>query len=731
MALSERLEKRRKDNRWIVGGLAALVAVLTGLFYLVQRSRDLPPELITNRVLLFVVWSINLVLILAIGFVLARNLFKLAVERRHRVLGSKFKTKLVLTYIALSLVPVLLLFAYGTRLLQGWLDRWFDDPAIEQLLDQGFAVAQELNDQVRSARLLDARNIVRELDGLDVTSPRQQRRLEELLNRELEHRQLEAVAVYIDTDFVQGVLDSRSVIGDLPEPDPAFLLQVLEDGSGSMFQRSPTGGGQMVIGAVAGDELDGSEGAARPVVIAVSVLDAEVARQSEAVIQAHQGFEQLAIQQDEISTSFFLSFLMVTLFLLLAATWVGLYLARRITEPIDALAEGTQRVSSGELDYRVEIDAGDELGVLVDKFNSMTAALQTSTRDLTDANRQLAEERAVISAVLQSSAAGVIAVDESQRVLVFNDAAGKMLGQEESELLARSTADVWSDTERRKLGELFDQAADRPGRLVRNVRLMLGGDWKTFEAKVTAVRDPEGQPRGHVMVLENLTELVHAQQRAAWNDAARRIAHEIKNPLTPIKLSAERLLRRHRHGDPELGQSIEEAVEIIVREVGEMQSMVDEFSRFARMRRPQPAEVDIGRLVAESINLYDGLKEGVAVGGSVRPDAESAWLDAEQLKRVLINLLDNAVEATDAPGKVQISVERVNGTLRIQVADTGRGIPPEAREKLFLPHFSTKGRGTGLGLSIVRRIIAEHHGTIRVSENQPVGTVFTVDLPQS
>jgi two-component system nitrogen regulation sensor histidine kinase NtrY len=727
MALASRLKQHRKDNRWIAAGLGLLLLVLTLLFYFIQRTRDLPPEMMTDRVLLFVAWSINLVLILAISFVLARNLFKLAIERRHRVLGSKFKTKLVLTYIALSLVPVILLFVYGTRLLQGWIDRWFDAPAIEQILDQSFAVAQELNQQMRAAQLRDARHVLSELEGLDLANSRRRRQLDSFLTLELERRELDALAVYNGRDFVHAVVNSQSMRGDLPEPDQEFLVSVMREGSGTIFQTAPSGVGRMVIGAAAAAEPKDS---VRPLVIAVRLIDPEVARQSQAVIQAHQGFDQLIFQKDEISASFFLSFLMVTLFLLLAVTWVGLYLARRVTEPIEALAEGTRRVSGGELDYRVDIDAGDELGVLVESFNQMTSALESSTRNLKTANRQLAEERAVISTVLQSTATGVIAVDDAGTVLAFNGAARTILRQHENDLLDRSIREVWADGERGKLAALFEAAADQDGQLVRSIRLMLGNDWRTVEAKVSALRHPEGQLRGHVMVLEDLTELIHAQQRAAWNDAARRIAHEIKNPLTPIKLAAERLLRRYRHGDPDLGKSLVDAVDIIVREVGAMQSMVDEFSRFARMRRPQPTEIDLGRLVEETLRLYDGLKEGVAIASDVAPDASVAWLDGEQMKRVLINLIDNAVEATEPPGDIRVSVQRDNGTLRIQVADTGRGIPPEAREKLFLPHFSTKGRGTGLGLSIVRRIIGEHQGTIRVSDNQPTGTVFTVEIPQ-
>ncbi len=727
MARFQRIFRHRKDNRWIAGGLVALLALMTGLFYAVQRARELPPELMTNRVLLFAVWSINLVLIVAISFVLARNLFKLAVERRHRVLGSKFKTKLVLTYIALSLIPVVLLFLYGTRLLQGWLDRWFDEPAIEQLVDQGFVVAQAFHQELRENRLRDARSVLLEVERTDFANPRRVRSVNTLLGRELERRELDALAVYNGTDFVHGIVNSSSAIVDLPDPDVDFLVSVLEDGSGSRFQTSANGAHRLVLGAAASDAPVGEP---RAVVVAISDLDAEIARQADAVIQAHQGYDQLKFQQKEISASFFLSFLMVTLFLLLAVTWVGLYLARRVTEPIEALAEGTRRVSEGELDFRVDVDAGDELGVLVDSFNRMTAELETSTRSLTNANRQLAEERAVIAAVLQSTAAGVIAVDEHGRVLAFNGAARNMLRQRKVEVLDRPIREVWSDPERSTLARLFDEAAERQGRLESNVRLMLSGDWKTFEAKVTALRHSEGELQGHVMVLEDLSELIHAQQRAAWNDAARRIAHEIKNPLTPIKLAAERLLRRYRNDDPDLGASLEDAVDIIVREVSHLQGMVDEFSRFARMKRPQPAQVDLDQLVTDTVHLYEGLKEGVDVGAEVQSAASEAWLDGEQLKQVLINLLDNAVESIEPPGEVRVRVARDNGALRIQVADTGRGIPPEAREKLFLPHFSTKGRGTGLGLSIVRRIIAEHHGTIRVSDNHPHGTVFTVEIPQ-
>ena len=261
--------------------------------------------------------------------------------------------------------------------------------------------------------------------------------------------------------------------------------------------------------------------------------------------------------------------------------------------------------------------------------------------------------------------------------------------------------------------------------------MVLGGEWKTLDTTVTTMRDPEGQERGQVMVIEDTTELIQAQQTAAWREAARRIAHEIKNPLTPIKLAAERMQHHQRQGAEELGKSVEEGVEVIVREVHAMQGMVDEFSRFARMPRPHPARVELGPLIEETIQLYQGIKPGVEVGGRVEPEAASGWIDLEQIKRVLMNLLDNAVEATEPPGQVDVAFVKHDGHLSIRIADSGPGIPAEAKSKLFLPYFSTKGRGTGLGLSIVHRIVSDHHGTISVADNQPRGTVFTIELPQA
>jgi len=736
MSLRERFQAYRKDTRWIIGGLAILLLVLSLLYYLTQRGQDLPSELVTNRMLLFVLWYINLTLILVVLFVLGRNLFKLVMERHNRILGSKFKTKLVATYIGLSLIPVLLLFAYGSRMLQGWIDRWFDEPAIQEVATQGHAVAQELLRQIEHTALRDTERALREIDEEDPRNPRRRPQVQRLMGQLLEELELDYLAVYDGTQFVHALLNPQSGLEDLAEPGERFLVEALRNEQAT--RRLSMGGGEdrlLLTAVAASGDVEAREG--RTLAVAGTLIDADIASKSRQLIQAYQGYRQLEVSKSRIEAGYLLNFLMVTLLILLASSWVGLYLARQITVPIQALAEATKRISEGDLDFQVEVDADDELGVLVHSFNSMTAELQRnkelleeSNLELLMSNQRLAEERAVISAVLQNLAAGVISVDEEGTVLTCNGAALNMLQQEESDCIGKPVREAWSDPERGKLAELFEMDAGQSRRITQDFRMMLGDDWKTFEAKVTTMRDRHDRVSGRVMVLEELTELVKAQQMAAWSEAARRIAHEIKNPLTPIRLSAERMLKKHEQKAPDLGETLEEGVELIKREVEAMKSMVDEFSRFARMPLPRPSNVELEGLIDEALNLYRGIKPGVEVTVRIDDDAQNARFDAEQIKRALINLLDNALEATESPGEVSVAVHRRNGSLEIEVSDTGEGIPPEAKDKLFLPHFSTKRRGTGLGLSIVHRIVSDHHGTIQTADNDPRGTIFTITLPQ-
>src|ERR1700724_3990056 len=389
MSLRQLLLRHRKDQRLIVGGLAVMLLLFTAFFYLFLRERDLPAFLVTNRLLLFVLWYANVVLILIVLFVLLRNLFKLLVERRHRLLGSTFKFKLVATYIGLSLFPVLALFAIATELLQGSIDRWFNIP-LRPVLEGGSAVAQALRDRIEQQNLRDAQQVLRETSGLDLRAPAERQRLEGLL-AELH---LDLLAVYEGSEFVQGVVNPQSGMKALPEPRHAILEEAAAEGEAFQIDTPPGGRGKLLYAAAAA-AADGrparpaARGARRTVVVAATLLDPALAERTDRLIEDFQSYRQLEVQKDDVRARHLLIFIMVTLGILLASSWVGLYPARRVTVPIQALAGGTRRISGGDLHHRVEVQADDKLGVLVDSFNRMTGELANNKELLERGNRDL------------------------------------------------------------------------------------------------------------------------------------------------------------------------------------------------------------------------------------------------------------------------------------------------------------------------------------------------------
>jgi len=733
--LRAELLRRTRDTRWVVGFLGFLFVALIFLYYLVQRGRELPAALVTNRVLLFALRNLNAVLILVIFFVLGRNLFKLWVERRGRVLGSRFKTKLVGTYIGLSLVPVLVLFFYASELLQGAIDRWFS-ASLANVLEQGNAVAQALGSTIEDRNRRDAARLVEQLGSVELEDPESRARL----RRRLETWQLETgamfIAVFDGDEFVNAVVDPRSGLSDLPEIGRALPREAAEQGSAGRVLQPPGTRGRLILGAASLSP----PGRRAKVVVVGTLLDPLTSTRSEQLIEAFQTYRQVEVQRGDFQASYFLMFVLVTLLILLASSWMGLFLARRLVAPLQALGEAFRQVSLGDLDQRIDVPADDEMAVVVDSFHRMTdelranrAAIEASHRGLTQANLALAAERAQIAAILENLAAGVVALDSELRVVSANGAALQMLGLRGADLVGRTLAQAFDGDARAPLADFVAAAASAAEtRTSSQLGFPVAGVWRSFEVRGTRLPGGPGdeeRARGLVLVVEDLTELLRAQKLATWTEAARQVAHEIKNPLTPIRLAAERLSAKQRAGDPDVGELVERSVEIIVREVGNMQALVDEFSRFAKMPGPAFAATRFEPMVADVLDLYREIKEGVTVSGRVDPEVGEVWVDPEQIRRSLINLLDNAFEASSSPGRVEVVVTRAGERVEIVVADQGRGIPPADRDKLFLPFFSRKRRGSGMGLAIVQRIVADHDGKISVEDNSPRGTRIRVSLP--
>ena len=452
------------------------------------------------------------------------------------------------------------------------------------------------------------------------------------------------------------------------------------------------------------------------------------------ISQAFQEYKQLKLLRQPLKGIYILLFLLMTLVIVFSATWFGLYLARGITEPVQMLAEGTRAVAAGHLDYKVQVRADDELGVLVDSFNRMTGdlassqtRLQETYRDLQAKHQEVEQRRHYTETVLEAVATGVLSLDSAGRITTINGAAERMLGVAGATALGQAGSAVLRSPLHAEIGALIQ----RMNRL-REGTLGREGHAVTLLAAATTLKGSAGQYLGMVLVFDDLTELLKAQRLAAWREVAQRIAHEIKNPLTPIQLSAERLRRRlSTNRSPEDKRLLEEATGTIVEEVEALKQLVDEFSRFARMPALQPKETDLGRLLEGVVVLYRESQPGLAIKSSFSPDMPAVDVDPDQIKRAVLNLVDNAVEAVAGTG--QVSVETIwmpeSRRARIVVADDGHGIPAEDKERLFLPYFSTKANGTGLGLPIVHQIVTDHGGTIWVEDAMPRGTRFVVELP--
>jgi two-component system, NtrC family, nitrogen regulation sensor histidine kinase NtrY len=709
------LQRHRKENRLVVILALTVLVVWSASSVLRQRAEEMEPATITRGLLLFVLSYLNVTLIAAVLFVLCRTLIKVWLERQRGVLGSRFKTRLLVTYLGLTAIPIGLLFFTATGFLQSSIDRWFSSP-VREVVGRARAVEDMAERRIADGAMEDARTLSR-LSVAGVDPERLSRGLEDFRRAE----RLDSVEVYRS-----GVREaSVGNFGDVATIPPDALQTAASRGEALKVEVLPDGSHLYRAAKRSGD---------RVFVAGVRVAPAD-ARSMRAIASAWSDYQKLEVQKPSIKAANVSTFLLITLAVLLASIWTGMTLARRITGPIAALAESTRRIRSGDFSARVDVSANDELGVLVDSFNSMAAGLEDardstlkSNEVLQEINRRLDLERRLLSTVLESVTTGVLAFDANGRITVANPAARSLLALGESDMTLER---LRARPELAPLVFLLEEAGEGVAKAGPR-ELILSGDGAEHRLEI-AVRPlsaaAAGERGGWVVAVEDTTHVAREQKLAAWSEVARRVAHEIKNPLTPIRLSAERIARRLRAGGADLPETIERGTKVIVDEVRVLKSLVDEFSRFARLPEMKPEPVDLAALASSTVRLFEGARDGVQVRVDSQLSGGRVLLDPEQIKRVLINLIDNALEACGPAGEIVVRLSDGTDGVTIEVADTGRGIPVRDREKLFLPDFTTKGRGTGLGLAIVSRIVADHNGTIRVEDNRPRGARFIIELP--
>jgi two-component system, NtrC family, nitrogen regulation sensor histidine kinase NtrY len=725
---SPEARKRRRERLLIAILLVLVVAITSVEIHLVHRGG----QPVTGSLLAFGLLNINTFLLLLFTFLIFRHLSKLFLERRRRVFGSRLRIRLVLAFITLTLLPTLFLFFMAWQLISSRVDySW--DRQVEQSLTQALEVYRNVGRQMRGKLLACGRVISLELPSPEALNPEDGPALEQFLTTHRKAFHLSGVEILNLKGEVVAASFSRNLGNLPPQIAPGRDLAVPTP---EKILRQIIPKGELLTLLV---PFQDATGAAAGYVVVRQLIPQAQLLQIAAAAKSLQALRRRHLLFSPVKVSNYLILIIVTLIAIMAAIWLAFYMAREITTPIRQLAEGTVKVAGGDYDIHIDQEGKDEIGFLVQSFNKMTQDLQQSRAQLAATYEELRDSHSLISTqkrdmeiLLKNVAAGVIGLDAAGRVTIINDSAAQMLRVRREDILGRESRALLPPAEYNRMVEVVAAARKSPrGTVEKPLHLVLPDQTLYLLIKTTVLKDEAGQDLGVVLVFEDLTELERAQRLAAWREVARRIAHEVKNPLTPIKLAAQRLQRRFTGHLGHDDQIFAECTQTIINQVDELKNLVNEFSRFARLPQLTLAPQDLNGLIQETLLLYQEVQPRITLEFHPDPDLPPLLLDREQLKRMLLNLLDNALAAIPGTGTITVSVKGDASQERVEltVTDTGVGIPDRDKVRIFEPYFSTKRGGTGLGLAIVNSIVSEHQGVLRVEDNEPQGTKFIIDIP--
>ena len=724
-------DARSKRKVWLTVGSVVVVLLAAAAITLGSFKVPVPADQGNAVYILFALSVLIFAMFLVFGLILTRSLVRLWAERRTGQMGSRFKVKMVLGAMGVSLLPLVFLFFFSYALVNRTLNLWFPRPL--EIANEQSQLLLSRFEQSQSSRLngLAAELVSRDTGGA------------------ISVDRSPAFDAYWITDS-KGRLTAGSDFktANLKAPDERAPNAQEKAGSGAppapakisveLSQTTPNGtqiwnvDGRLYLAGAAPRKNGGTLYLARLLPDDFSERYADIDSQTQTYAQQKQ---HLRTYKREILVALAL----ITLLLIFSTTWVALFLSKQVTVPIQSLAEATREISRGNFDHRIAVQAQDELGTLVRSFNRMTEQLGEGRRQINEFTRSLEQaveererRRKLMEAILENIPTGVVSLDSSGEIARVNPAVVTILGESARE--ARTLPELLGEDAARAALHLMRRSL-RMGAASREIEIAAGGRLVRAAVTVSSLGPRRSNP-GFVLVIDDLTGLLQAQKAAAWQEVAQRIAHEIKNPLTPIQLSAQRLLRQlNRSGAPrgEFEKLTAECAGLIEREVQTLESLVDEFSQFARFPAARLGPASVNSIVEGALELFRDRLDGIVLRAELADGLPPVKADSELLRQVVANLIDNAAEAMEGSPirrlRVVTRAESDGDAVEIEISDSGHGISPADKGKLFLPHFSTKDRGTGLGLAIASRIVAEHNGTIRVEDNVPVGARFVIRFP--
>jgi len=637
------------------------------------------------KILITFAFTLTVIAFFTLMFFVFKNLFALYIEKRHKIIGYRFKRKIVAIFVVMVSIPTVLLFLVASGLLKTYIDRWFS-PQIKEPIELSFQIAKTLYERERERTLLEAKRILKgekTLKGFTV------KRLYKIPDNASE-------TIKEGFEGIEGteVLTTKK----------ADIIRAVV----------PIKKGSKIIG----------------IIIVEQKLPMSIVKKAEKIKTSYQQYMTFYRWRLPLKLNYFIALGFFTLLIIFMALWASFKVSRWITDPVQKLANATEAIAKGNLDVRVDLQRDDEIGLLVNSFNKMVSELKESKEALEKAYVESDRRRVYLENIITGINSGVIYMNEKGKIVTINPSAVKMLKVADKEVLNQSYETLLKNVKSDELKNFIkDLRIHEIKSINKDFKVIIEGKAVDMRVFIRQLRDRDEKTIGLLVVFDDITEILKAKQALMWKEVARKLAHEIKNPLTPIKLSTERLLRKWHQSDVDFGKILETSAKTIIREVEGLQKLINNFSKFGRLPDIKKAPTDLKTLINEVLTLYLHIQEKILL--DIKPPLPKVEVDRQQLKRAIINLIDNAVSATKDEGEItlKVSAKPDINKVYIKIADTGIGIKDEMKEKLFFPYFSTKKNGTGLGLAIVHRIITEHGGSITVSDNSPKGTVFHIELP--
>jgi two-component system nitrogen regulation sensor histidine kinase NtrY len=733
-------DPRRRSIVLLGSGVFLVLALLGGLqAFNTSNVGFLNPETSGETLVFTGLTVVVFLLLIVLLMLLLRNILKLYADQTSSALGSRLRTRMVLGAALIALTPAVFMFLFSFQLMNRSIDRWFS-PNTSELREDSTRVVLELAQYVTSNARGEAESIA--------ASGAADRDAQAISDTLTSHR------TTLDGGFAIVYGKDLRVLASFEAPaesSSATLVPWLEAGErGAAIPLKGPLSASLLKAAQRSDEpvirvadqeyaLGESTTTSGKAVVTALPMPRGLSQTTTRIRSGADAYWKLFRSRNQIRTTFFLLLLLITVFVFFSSVWLALFLSKQITRPVEALADAMDEIATGKYDHRVALVATGEMGDLIRAFNSMAADLdasrqlvESSSAQLSAANLAVEERRRELETIVETIPSGVVTLDGAGFVLQSNRAFAALMGRREDVSLAGERLDTLLPADCAEDMAAVIRRGQRMGAASTEIELHARG--RTFHLAVTSARLDLAKGRaGTVLVVEDTTELLRAQRQLAWKEVAQRVAHEIKNPLTPIALSAERIAKHLDRGQPDSPNVIRKCSEVILGCVGTLRTLVDQFSALAQFPAPQPRACDLNRVAEEALALFAGRLNGITVQWDLEPGLPTVLADPEAIRRALANLIDNAAEAMQGSLLrvlgIHSSLSEDGGSVEVAVSDTGHGLTDEIRERLFLPFYSTKHRGTGLGLSIAAKIVQEHGGSLRAESNSPKGARFLLSLP--